>query len=126
MALSSRLPLLLTIQGGSQALDQESGVHPSPTNYSVFFPCAFIFAHLALAEADNAAFQAALLLILGFIVGAGSSDRVGVIVNAIPLRFAHLALAAAEIAALPAALISPFFLGASVGWAGVGTSPPRI
>ena len=25
------------------------------------FPCAFIFAHLALAEADNAAFQAALL-----------------------------------------------------------------
>ena len=72
--------------------------------YSVDLLCAFIFAHLALAEADIAAFQAALLLILGFIVGAALSDVRGKVVNAIPLRFAHLAFSAAFILALPSAL----------------------
>jgi len=95
-----------------------------PPKLQFHFPCAFIFAHLALAEADIAAFHAALLLILSF--AAGFSDGVGAEIDAGHLALAHLALAAAEIAALPAALISPFFLGASVGWAGTGTSPLRI
>ncbi|MGO8929331.1 MAG: hypothetical protein ACLQU3_20895 [Limisphaerales bacterium] len=49
-------------------------------NYHRLFPAFFAFAHLALAAAETAALQAALLFILGFCAGLA------------PLTFAHLAI----------------------------------
>ena len=122
---SSWLLLSLTIQGFAGFGPGKRGASLAPKS-QFHFPCAFSFAHLALAEADIAAFHAALLLILGFIVGADSSDVPGKVVNALPLSFAHLAFCAAFILALPAALTWRF-LGSSISCgAGVGTSPLRI
>src|ERR1035437_4760832 len=60
---------------------------------------------------------AALIFLLAFFAGVAD--------GAVPLIFAHLALCAVRILALAAAL-NLRFLGASVGSAGVDTSPPRI
>ncbi|SPE61795.1 exported hypothetical protein [Verrucomicrobia bacterium] len=41
-------------------------LHHSPIDYHLLFPALFALAHLALAAAETAALQAALLRILGF------------------------------------------------------------
>ena|ERR1017187_2739642 len=74
--------------------DERRCLPPKP--YSVFFPSALAFAHLALAAAASFALVAGLLR-RSFLAGLG--------VAVVPFCLAHLALAAAEIAALPALLI---------------------
>jgi hypothetical protein len=85
-----------------------------PTNYHLLFPAFFAFAHLALAAAETAALQAALLWILGFrtvlpcaaILFATPARMLanpcalifllgfcaGLAEGAVPLIFAHLAI----------------------------------
>jgi hypothetical protein len=97
--------------------------------YKLLFPAFLAAAHLALAEADNAARQAAFFLILGFPTGlADGTDVVGVVLAPFAtLSLAHLAFAAAEMAARLAALI-PFFFGfpdlSLAAWTGVAV--PRM
>ena len=65
-------------------------------HYSLVFPAAFAFAHLALAAAESLALTSGLLR---------QSSLAGLGVANVPLTFAHLDLPAALMAALPAALI---------------------
>ncbi len=71
--------------------------------YNAFFPCAFAFAHLALATAASLALTAGLIRRSVFLAAFG--------VALVPFTLAHRAFAAALIAALPAALnrLLPFF-----------------
>jgi hypothetical protein len=70
--------------------------HRIPEPYSVFFPSAFAFAHLALAAAASLALTPGLLRRSFFLTVFG--------VVVAPLTRAHLAFVAAIMAALPAAL----------------------
>ena len=90
---------------------------PAALNFRLGFWTALPFAAILFATpARMLASPCALIFLLG----------AGVVNCSVPLIFAHLAIWAARILALPAALTFRLFLGASIAWAGVGTSPPRI
>ena len=82
--------------------------------YSLFFPDAFAFFHLALAAAAILFRAAALNLRLAFQTGFAADFR--------PLAFAQRARWAAAIAALPAALMPRRFRGAVLALA----VPPKM
>jgi hypothetical protein len=84
-------------------------LHPSRLSndelvYSLFFPAAFAFFHLAFAAAEIFALAAALILRLPLFTGFAADFR--------PLTFAQRAFCASAILFLPEALILFRFLGA--------------
>ena len=86
-------------------------------SYSVVFPSARTFAHLALAAAEIAALPALLMRLFPFLGGLES-------VASVPLILAHLARCAAAILALVAADLRCFFGAFRADGDGASLSPP--
>src|SRR5580658_9572007 len=85
---------------------------PRKDNYSLFFPAAFAFAHLAFAAAAILALEAALIFRRFF--GAASALA--------PFALAHRAFCAAAIAALVA--LDRLYTPRRLTGAGAAASPP--